>query len=321
MAVVDRVVLEHDRDLQAERDAVLFHRRGTVPRLVERIVAERVLEVLSALAFRACADELSERLHLSVRIAGILFRVLSLRFAGHFRLRVGRGRIAVAPRAVSVLHLFRDLGAVALVAVLIDRLHDLPALALLRIVRRVGVLRRIFVRRGLDFRVVVRLLRDRMFVAVAVRFRPVRRDRIVIGRTGRVLGLFILEDRDADRKADLIAVQDDGGVIAEAEIHRRQLDAEILLEFAVIAAEVGARAVRRAGRFAVLRIHHAVCARDRTNGSDRDEFRLDLVKCRDAGLRGGSEQRLLLFLDADGERRSADERAEVIVQYRFPCRR
>ena len=96
---------------------------------------------------------------------------------------------------------------IALVAVLVDRLNKLPLFTLLRIVRRAGVLRRIFVRYGLDLCIVVRLLGNRMLVVVAVRFRPVRRDRIVGGCAGRVRGLFILEDRDADRKADLIAVQ------------------------------------------------------------------------------------------------------------------
>ena len=140
----------------------------------------------------------------------------------------------------------------------------------------------------------------------AVRRGPLRL--IVVG-----LGLFVLVDRNADRKADLITVHDHGGIIAEPELQRRQLGAEVLFEVLRIVVCVGARAVRVARLARAAQRYHIVRARNGAHRSDRNRFRFDVRKASDARTAGAVLRRFLL-LHADRKGRTVCERTEISVK-------
>ena len=302
VGIVDRVELEHDRKLHGEGGLDLLHLRRALLRLLEGVVVEGVLlhelaQIRPAAAERA--EEAPERgILLKGRARTVLFRFV---FAAREIRVVGRiVLVSVHPAAGSVLGLLKDRIVVGRRIVRRRARGHLAGRdrALVRIVRIFldQDRRDRLVRRGGHTPLVA------VVVDIAVGRGTVRGGR---GLLAGVVGFLRLADRQTDRKADLIAVDDDRGVIAEREFQTGHLGAEPGAEFLQIDRAAGPLALGAAGAAGALQIDQTVVRRLGAHPADGIALQIDLLRDRrELGCR------LDLLLDAQRKGGAPDEGAE-----------
>ena len=292
MAVVDGVVLEHDGDLHREADLHLGGCAVAVLGVLEAVVlpgaAHEVLHLVQIVGL-AGAHKVRQGLHSAV---GLLEALLEL-FARRFFLGRGRGIVvfgfcAGSDPSVSLLFLLlRDVsvGLVSLV-ILHDGMNYLgPRLSVFAVAGR-------HVCDGFPVLGGDRLIDRTVTVLMGFSCTAVGRG---FGRfRAGVVGILILVDGNADGEAHLVAVHDEGGVIAQLQLQARQLGAQVRAEFGIAHVVARGAAFGAAGVPAGGQVHHAVGAGRRGHGTHGDGLRLDVAL-------GQSSQRFQLRLNAQHE--------------------
>ena len=276
VAVVDGIVLEHDGDLHREGDLHLGGRAVAVFGVLEALVlpgaAHEVLHLLH-IAGLAGADKVRQGLHLPV---GFLEALLELVIGG---IVLGRGGREVVFHAFSVVHpaavLFAQVflldahGFIGLVAILVRCFRpgdDGAAIRFLGVRLRADGGDGIAVLGGDGKRLaggVRRVVNGRAVVQGRIAFRA------------GIVGILVFVDGNADGEAHLVAVDDEGGVVAQLQLQARHFRPQVRAELGIASvvprcAAVGAARVAAGGH-----VHHAVAVWGGGNGTHGDRLGLE----------------------------------------------
>ena len=90
-----------------------------------------------------------------------------------------------------------------------------------------------------------------------------------------IIGILVFVDRNADGEAHLIAVDNQGGVVAELQLQARQLRAQISAELGIARVVARGAAIGAAGVAAGGQVHHAVCVGGGRDAAHRNRLRID----------------------------------------------
>ena len=323
VAVVDGVVLEHDRDLDLEGDLDLLGGGVAVFGVVQALVFKETVEELFHGALLRAGQSLAELLERGHAAVGVLEALLRLFAPGRFLTRSFVNGVLkdqlfvflVVRPVFLVVKLNRALcgGLAVLVRRLCDG-NDLLCAGCVRFGWNGGG------RLGFDAVFFLDVFLDGIAVAVffdgslaAVRF--------VLGLlTAGVVGVLVLIDGDADGEADLVAVHDDGDIVAQLQLQRGQLRAQIgsKLRGPDVAARAGTAGLT--GVTAALHIQQLLRTGRGGHVAYGNGFGLDVVGGVDPRFGPGAPGGLDLLLYADGKGGTAGEGTQVgvdLVSARF----